>query len=169
MVYIFKIRPLSIYYVIYSSWDGLIWRQRSSLDDKEIKKLIHEKKNIFNCFRRSNNDKQLLDRLKDLQTQLNFFIEKSKEKFCSRIISKLSDNGKSFKTCCSILKSFFIGRKIPCIPLLFKNNEYITDFKKKAELSNLFCNLHQLCLTRQMKVYIQLKLPMMTYSKWLQN
>ena len=32
---------------------------------KEIKKLIHKKKNIFNCFHRSNNDKQLLDRLKD--------------------------------------------------------------------------------------------------------
>ena len=29
---------------------------------KEIKKLIYEKKNIFNCFRRRNNDKQLLDR-----------------------------------------------------------------------------------------------------------
>ena len=35
---------------------------------KEIKKLIHEKKNILNCFRRNNNDKQFLDRLKDLQT-----------------------------------------------------------------------------------------------------
>ena len=33
---------------------------------KEIKKLIHEKRNIFNCFHRNNNDKQLFDRLKDL-------------------------------------------------------------------------------------------------------
>ena len=47
---------------------------------KEIKKLIHEKKHIFNYFRRNNNDKQLLDRLKDLQTQLDFLIEKSKGK-----------------------------------------------------------------------------------------
>ena len=34
--------------------------------NKEIKKMIQEKKNIFNCFRRSNDDLQLLDRLKDL-------------------------------------------------------------------------------------------------------
>ena len=51
--------------------------------NKEIKKLIHEKKNIFNYFHRNNNKKQLLDRLKDLQTQLNFLIEKSKGKFYS--------------------------------------------------------------------------------------
>ena len=37
--------------------------------NKEIKKLIHEEKNIFSCFYRSNNAKQLLDRLKYLATQ----------------------------------------------------------------------------------------------------
>ena len=83
---------------------------------KEIKKLINEKKNIFNCFRRNNNDKQLLDRLKDLQAQLNFLIEKSKGKYYSRLTSKLSDIGKSSKAYWSILKSFLIGKKIPCIP-----------------------------------------------------
>ena len=46
--------------------------------NKEIKKLIHEKKKKFSCFRRNNNDKQLSDRLKDLRVQLNFLIEKSK-------------------------------------------------------------------------------------------
>ena len=34
--------------------------------NKEIKKLIHEKENIFNCFCQNNNDKQLLGSLKDL-------------------------------------------------------------------------------------------------------
>ena len=42
--------------------------------NKEIKKLIHEKKNIFNWFCQNNIDKKLLYRLKDLQTQLNSFI-----------------------------------------------------------------------------------------------
>ena len=42
--------------------------------NKGIKKLIHEKKSILNCFRQNNNDKQLLDRLKELQAQLNFLI-----------------------------------------------------------------------------------------------
>ena len=91
-----------------------------------------------NSFRRNNNDKQLLDRLNDLQVQLNFLIEKSKEKYYSRLISKLSDIGKSSKVYCSILKSFLIGKKVSCILPLFENNEYITDFKKKAELFNSF-------------------------------
>ena len=110
--------------------------------NKEIKKLIHEKKSIFNCFRQNNNDKQLLDRLKDLQAQLNFLIEKSKGKYYSRLTSKLSDIGKSPKAYWSILKSFLIGKKIPCIPPPFENNEYITDFKKKAELFNSFFANH---------------------------
>ena len=36
----------------------------------------------------------------------------------------------------SILKSFLIGQKIRCIPPLFQNNEYITDFTKKSKLFN---------------------------------
>ena len=36
---------------------------------------------FFNFFRQDNSDKQLLDRLKDLQTQLHFLIEKSKRKY----------------------------------------------------------------------------------------
>ena len=91
--------------------------------NKEIKKLIHEKKNILNCFRQNNNDKQLLDKLKDLQVQLNFLIEKSKEKYYSQLTSKLSDICVSSKVYWSILKSFLIGKKIPCIQLLFKNNK----------------------------------------------
>ena len=79
--------------------------------NKEIKNLIHEKKNIFNCFCRSNNDKQLLDRLKDLQIQLNSIIEKSKGNNYSQITSKLSNISKSSKTCLFILKSFLIGKK----------------------------------------------------------
>ena len=100
--------------------------------------MIHEKKNIFNCFHRNNNDKQLLDRLKYLQAQLNFLIEKSKGKYYSRLISTLFDIGKSSKAYWSILKSFLICKKILCIPPLFENNEYITDFKKKKELFNSF-------------------------------
>ena len=104
--------------------------------NKEIKKLIHEKKNIFDCFRRNNNEKQLLDRLKDLQTQLTFLFEKSKGKYYSRITSKLSGIGESSKTYWSILKSFFIDKKILCKPPLFENNEYTRDFKKKVKLFN---------------------------------
>ena len=49
--------------------------------NKGIKKLIHEKKTIFNYFRRNNNDKPLLSRLNNLETLLNFLIEKSKGRY----------------------------------------------------------------------------------------
>ena len=104
--------------------------------NKEIKKLIHEKKHTFNCFRRNNNDKQLLDRLKDLQTQLNFLIEKSKRKYYSQITSKSSDINS--KTYWFISKSSLIGKKIPCTPPLFENNEHITEKKKKLQGKNRF-------------------------------
>ena len=68
--------------------------------------------------------------MKDLQAQLNFLIEKSKGKYYSRLTCKLSDIGKSSKA--------YWSKKILCIPRLFENNEYITDFKKKAELFNSF-------------------------------
>ena len=44
----------------------------------------------------------------------------------------------STKTYWSILKSLLNNKKIPCIPPLFHQNKYVTDFKKKAELFNCF-------------------------------
>ena len=44
----------------------------------------------------------------------------------------------SLKTYCSLLKILLNNKKIPCIPPLLQNNKYVTDFKKKAELFNLF-------------------------------
>ena len=35
----------------------------------KLNKIVEEKNFFFNCFRRNNNDKQILDRLRDLQTQ----------------------------------------------------------------------------------------------------
>ena len=37
-----------------------------------------------------------------------------------------------------MLKRFFNNKNIPLIPPLFHGNEYVTDFKKKAELFNCF-------------------------------
>ena len=44
----------------------------------------------------------------------------------------------SLKTYWSILKTLLNNKKIPCIPPLLQDNKYVTDFKKKAELFNLF-------------------------------
>ena len=38
----------------------------------------------------------------------------------------------------SILKTFLNNKKIPCIPPIYHHNNYITDFKEKAEIFNNF-------------------------------
>ena len=98
--------------------------------------MFHEKK--FSCFSRNTNNKQLLDRLKDLQTQLNSFIEKSKGKCYLQIAGKLTDIRKSSETYWSILKSFLVGKNVPFILPILESNKNIPDFKKKLELFNSF-------------------------------
>ena len=44
----------------------------------------------------------------------------------------------SLKSYWSTLKRMLNNKKIPCIPPLLQDNKYLTDFKKKAELFNLF-------------------------------
>ena len=38
----------------------------------------------------------------------------------------------------SILKTFLNNKKIPCIPPIYHNNNYITDFKEKPQIFNNF-------------------------------
>ena len=45
---------------------------------------------------------------------------------------------KNFKVYWSLLKIFLNNKKIPIIPPLFYENCFITDFKEKAQLSNIF-------------------------------
>ena len=45
---------------------------------------------------------------------------------------------KNTKIYWTLLKRFFNNKKIPLSPALFQENEYVTDFKKKAELFNSF-------------------------------
>ena len=76
--------------------------------------------------------------MKVLQEDLRNTIEVSKLSYYSRITYKLSHIQKNTKDCWTLLKSFFNNKKIPLIPPLFHGNEYLTDFKKKAELFNSF-------------------------------
>ena len=84
----------------------------------------------------------LLKKSKALQYQLQIPIEESKKKYYTKLSSRLADPLTSPKTYWSILKTFLNNKKIPCIPPLFHENKFITDFKEKAELFNhSFCTL----------------------------
>ena len=73
-----------------------------------------------------------------LQNQLKPLTESNKKRYYLHISKKLMDPMTSAKTYWPILKSFLNSKKIPCIPPLFHQNKYVTDFKKKAELFNCF-------------------------------
>ena len=80
----------------------------------------------------------LFEKFKALQYQLNIYIEESKEKYYTKLSRRLADPLTSPKTYWSILKTFLNNKKIPCIPPLFHENKFITDFKEKVELFNHF-------------------------------
>ena len=42
------------------------------------------------------------------------------------------------KTYWSVLQSFHINNKMPCIPPIFHENRFVLNFKEKAELFNSF-------------------------------
>ena len=58
--------------------------------NKAIKFLIQEKKDTFKKYRKSNNNIQLLQRLRLLQEKLNSFISVSKQSYYSRMSTKLT-------------------------------------------------------------------------------
>ena len=80
----------------------------------------------------------LLEKFKALQSQLHISFIESQEKCYTKLSSRLADPLTSPKTCWSILKTFLNNKKIPCIPPLFHENKFVTDFKEKAELFNHF-------------------------------
>ena len=65
-------------------------------------------------------------------------IEYSKQRYYSKLSSKLANPATISNTYWSILKTFLTNKKIPRIPPLFHENKFITNFKEKAELYNTF-------------------------------
>ena len=106
--------------------------------NKEIKKLMLEKNLAFKSYCYSNKSMFFFEKFKAFQYQLNMSIEELKEKYYTKLSSRLADLLTSPKTYWSILKTFLNNKKIPCIPPLFHENKFITDFKEKAELFNHF-------------------------------
>ena len=77
-------------------------------------------------------------RLKYLQTCLNASIEVAKEKYYRNTVNKLMNTQKNYKVYWSLLKILLNYKKITIIPPLFYENRFITDFKKKAQLLDIF-------------------------------
>ena len=64
-----------------------------------------------------------------MQDTLRIGIEISNQKYYFKLSRKLAVNKINPKCYWSILKIFFSNKKIPCIPSLTHNNQFVVDFK----------------------------------------
>ena len=78
-------------------------------------------------------------RLENLRTELSNLIRDTKTEYHSKLRTKLVNPSISAKIYWSILKTFANGSKVPVIPPLLINNEFISNFKTKANYLNQQC------------------------------
>ena len=79
-------------------------------------------------------------RLENLTTELSNLIRDTKTEYHSKLAAKLVNPNTNAKTYWPILKTLANGRKVPVIPPLLINNEFIANFKTKANNFNRFFN-----------------------------
>ena len=84
--------------------------------NKEIQKLMLEKSLAFKSYCYSNKGMFLFDIFKALQYQLNISIEESKEKYYTKLSSRLADPLTSPKTYWSILKTLLNNKSVKVLP-----------------------------------------------------
>ena len=76
--------------------------------------------------------------LENLITELNELISSTKASYYENLGKKLNNPLLQAKTYWLILKAFYNDKKIPLIPPLLVNNNFITDIKTKANIFNKF-------------------------------
>ena len=74
--------------------------------------------------------------LGQMQDSLRNNIKISKQRYFSRLATKLTNNKVNPKCYWSVLKTFLNNKKTPCIPPLIHDNKFVTNFKEKNELFN---------------------------------
>ena len=106
--------------------------------DDEIKNLIQRRNLLYKDYLengRSSNDFKVLEQL---NCNLNEIVSHKKEAHYSSLASQLNDRNLNPNKYWQILKSFYNDRKIPFIPPLLINNDFVNDFREKANCFNLF-------------------------------
>ena len=86
----------------------------------------------------------LFENYKFLQNQLNVSVENSKQRYYSKLLSKLANPAKSYWP---NLETFLNDKKINSLPPLFHENKFMANFKEKVELLILFLQTNALYWT----------------------
>ena len=90
--------------------------------------LIHEQNSLYKDYRKSN-DTEIFEKLTLLQKKLHLAMEELKDTCHSTKLVKQKSNPKTYW---SVLKMFLNNKKIPCIPSLFHEIKFGTDFRQKS-------------------------------------
>ena len=104
-----------------------------------IRAVVEMKNNAYKEYIRSGMKHNYYVRLEKLTSELSNLIRDTKTEYHSKL-SKFVNPSTSAKTYWSILKTFGNGKKVPVIPPLLINNEFISNFKTKANCSNKYFN-----------------------------
>ena len=96
------------------------------LIDNSIKRLIQDKNEAYKRFKRSNSNSQQFENFQSLQKRR------------SRDYSRLSKKKNGFIHKSQKICQFYCNNKIPCIPLIFHDNRFVTNSKENAELFHSF-------------------------------
>ena len=114
-------------------------------DDKDpswlntkAKPLIHKKIKTYKVLCKNTENNQQIEKLKYLLKRLRWMIDDSKHNYYSNLLNKLLNVQRNSKPYRSILKTFLNNNKEPFVPHLFQENEFVSEFLKKAQLFNLF-------------------------------
>ena len=98
-----------------------------------FKHLINEKNAMYTNYLQNNKSNQSFETFQSFQSQLSSLIASWKNKYYSKVVKRLLDPSTNPRMYWSILKTFLNNKKIPVIPPIFHDNQYIKDFKQKAE------------------------------------
>ena len=106
--------------------------------NKQIKTLTAEKKALYERLKQRMLNSKLFDKFDALKAKLQNSINYFEFEYHRKISKKLSNPSTSPKCYSTLLKTLLNGRKTPCIPPLFHDNKFITDFEKKRKVLNSF-------------------------------
>ena len=106
--------------------------------NKDIKQLILGINHACKSYICNDQSLQFLNQFQFLQKKLNSLIEESKNQCKARLSHKLLDPKGSQKSYWSILKTLLNNKNISCIPPLLHQDEFVTHFEEKENISNNF-------------------------------
>ena len=93
-----------------------------------LKSMIQEKNLFYKKYLKPNNQKAF-QAFSQIQERVRLAIEDSKKKYHKKLSNKLLNDKLYGKCYWTILKRFFNGKTIPCIPLYFMRTSLLLIFK----------------------------------------